>query len=163
MDDESLKAVEKFLFLGAMIDADGGCKMDIMHRLTLGRAAMTVQDKIWKDRDLSVDLKTRLVKALVFPFAMYGCESWTMRKEERGMIGSFEMWCWRHMLKVPWVVSRMNESILQQVGTTTSFLNLIEKQKLSYFSHVMRGDGLEKSIMMGMGDGSRGRGRPWTL
>jgi len=119
---------------------------------------MTGLDKIWRDRDLSVHLKTRLVKTLVFPVAMYGCEKTGVTKD-----GSFEMWCWRHMLKVPWVVSRMNESILQQVGTTTSFLNLIEKQKLSYFSHVMRGDGLEKSIMMGMGDGSRGRGRPWTL
>jgi len=85
-----------------------------------------------------------------------------MRIEERGKIGSFEMWCWMHMLRVPWVAKRTNEPILQQVGTTTSLLNLIAIQKLSYFSHVMRSDGLEKSIMLGMGDGSLGRGRPRT-
>jgi len=85
-----------------------------------------------------------------------------MRKEEQGKIGSFELWCWRHVVRGPGVVKRTKESILQQVGTTTSLLKLIAKQKLSYFGHVMRGNVFEKSIMMGMGDGSRGRGRPRT-
>ena len=112
------------------------------------------------DKDISVTTKTKLVKAIVFPVASYGCESWTTKKAEQKKIAVFEMWCWRKMLRVSWTEKRTNASIMQQIGTEPMLLNAITKQKLTYFGHVMRAEGLEKSVMMGMGDGQRNRGRP---
>ena len=131
-----------------------------MRRLTLGRIAMTSMSKIWKDSAISKSTKTRLVRALVFPIALYGCESWTTRKTEKKKIASFENWCWRRMLRVSWTDRRTNASIDEEIGSGTTLLNQALKQKLSYFGHVVRADGLEKSLMLGMGEGKRNRGRP---
>jgi hypothetical protein len=162
VDNEDIEVVKSFNFLGSTIEQEGDCRMEIGRRMSMGRAAMTGLSKIWKDRDISVATKSRLVKALVFPVMLYGCESWTTRKKERDRINAFEYWCWRRMLRIPWTAKRTNASIKEEIGAPLPLMNVIIKQKLSYFGHVMRSDGLEKSIMTGMGEGARGRGRPRT-
>ena len=112
-----IEVVQSFPLLGSTIHEDGDCKPEIPLRLALGRATMGGLDKIWKDKDISVTTKTRLVKAIVFPVASYGCESWTTKKADQKMIYVFEMWCWRRMLHVSWTEKRTNVSIMQQIGT----------------------------------------------
>src|SRR5260221_3350322 len=119
-------------------------------------------DKIWKDTNITKESKIRLVNALVFPVALYGCESWTIRQSERRKVDAFEQWCWQRMLRIPWTAKRTNRSVADQVNANMSLQGMITKQKLSYFGHVMRANGLEKSITLGMGQGQRGRGRPRT-
>ena len=157
-----LEVVRSFVFLGSTIEEDGDCKEEIKRRFALGRASMGGLEKIWKDKNITIQSKIRLVNALVFPVAVYGCESWTLRQYERKKIDAFEQWCWRRMLRIPWTAKRTNKSVADEVNTNLSLQGRIIKQKLSYFGHVMRANGLEKSIMLGMGEGQRGRGRPRT-
>ena len=161
VDGEKIGVVRDFIFLGAKIEDSGSCKGDILRRLALGRAAMTGLTKIWKDKDITITTKCRIVNALVFPVVLYGCESWTIRKAERRRIDSFELWCWRRLLRIPWTARRTNKSVIEEIKAINPLETLIKKQQLSYFGHIMRRENsLEKSIMLGMGGGSRKRGRP---
>ena len=161
VDGEKIGVVRDFIFLGAKIEDSGSCKGEILRRLALGRAAMTGLTKIWKDKDITITTKCRIVNALVFPVVLYGCESWTIRKAERRRIDSFELWCWRRLLRIPWTARRTNKSVIEEIKATNPLEALIKKQQLSYFGHIMRRENsLEKSIMLGMGGGSRKRGRP---
>ena len=121
---------------------------------------MTNLDSILKSRDITLPTKVRLVKAMVFPVVMYGCESWTVRKAERRRIDAFELWCWRRLLRVPWTARRSNQSILKEISPRCSLEGLMLKLKLQYFGHLMwRADSLEKTLMLGKIEGRRRRGR----
>ena len=146
------------LFLGgSKITADGDCSHEIKRCLLLGRKFMTNLDSIFKSRDITLPTKVCLVKAMVFPVIMYGCESWTVKKAERQKIDVFELWCWRRLLRVPWTVRRSNQSILKEISPGCSLEGLMLKLKLQYFGHLMRrADSLEKTLMLG-GIGGRRR------
>ena len=133
------------LFLGgSKITADGDCSHEIKRRLLLGRKVMTNLDSILKSRDITLPTKIRLVKAMVFPVVMYGCESWTLKKAECQRIDAFELWCWRRFLRVPWTARRSNQSILKEISPECSLEELMLKLKLQYFCHLMqRVDSLE--------------------
>ena len=118
LDGENVEIVRDFVFLGAKIEDSGSCKGDILRRLTLGRAAMTGLNKIGKDKDITITTKCRIVNALVLPVVLYGCESWTIRKAERRTIDSFELWCWRRLLRIPWTARRTNKSVIEEIKTT---------------------------------------------
>ena len=137
IDDETVETVSDFIFLGSKIDADGDCSHEIKSRLLLGRKVMTNLDSILKSRDLTLPTKVRLVKAMVFPVVMYGCESWTVKKAERRRIDAFELWCWRRLLRVPWTARRSNQSILKEISPGCSFERLMLKLKLQDFGHLM--------------------------
>ena len=145
-----MKTVTGFIFLGSEITVDGGCSHKIKICLLLGRKAMTNLDSIFKSRDITLPTKVRLVKAMVFPVVMYGCESWTVKKVECQRIDAFELWCWRRILSVPWTARRSNQSILREISPGCSLEGLILKLKLQYFGHLMqRVDSLEKTLMLG--------------
>ena len=145
---------------GSKITADGDCSHEIKRHLLLGRKVMTNLDSIFKSRDITLSTKVHLVKAMVFPEVMYGCESWTVRKAERRRIDAFELWCWRRLLKVPWTARRSNQSILMEISPGISLEGLMLKLKLQYFGHLMgRVDSLEKTLMLGGIGGRRNRGR----
>ena len=145
-----------FIFLGSKITADGDCSHEIKRRLLLGRKVMTNLDSILKSRDIPLPTKVRLVKAMIFPVVMYGCESWTVKKAECRRIDPFELWCWRRLLRVPWTARRANQSIL---NPGYSLEGLMLKLKLHYFGHLMRRvDSLEKTLMLGGIEGRRRRG-----
>ena len=152
---------ERFYFWGdSKITADGDCSHEIKRHLLLGRKAMTKLDSILKSRDIALLTKIRLVKAMVFPVVMYGCESWTIKKVEHQSIDAFELWCWRRLLRVPWTARRSNLSILKEISPEYSLEGLILKLKLHYFGHLMRRtDSLEKTLMLGKIEGRRRRGR----
>ena len=153
------ETVADFIFLGSKITADGNCSHDIKRRLLLGRKAMTNLDSIFKSRDISLPTKVCLVKAIVFPVVMYGCESWTMKKAERRRIDAFEVWCWRRLLRVPWTERRSNQSLLKEISLEYSLEGLMLKLKLQYFGHLMpRTDSLEKTLMLGKIEGRRRSG-----
>ena len=138
---------------------DGDCSHGIKRRLLLGRKVMTNLDSILKSRDITLPTKVCLVKAMVFPVVMYGCESWTMKKAERRRIDAFELWCWRRLLRVPWTARRSNQSILKEISLGISLEGMILKLKLQYFGHLMQSvDSLEKTLMLGGIDGRRRRG-----
>ena len=163
VDWEKVGVVRHFVFLGAKIYDSGSCKGEFLRRLALGRAAMTGLNKLWKDKDITITTKCRIVNALVFPVVLYGCESWTIRKAERRRIDSFELWCWRRLLRIQWTARRTNKSVIEEIKVTNPLEALLkcQKQQLSYFGHIMRRENsLEKSIMLGMGGGTRKRGRP---
>jgi len=160
IDGEEIDVVSSFQFLGSVITDNGECKEEIRRRLILGRTAMAELDKIWKDRNITRKTKVNLVKALVFPVAMYGCETWTMKVTDRKKIQSFEYWCWRRMLRIPWTAKKSNAFVKEQVQPNLSLEQMILKQKLTYFGHIMRGDGLEKAVITGMSEGARRKGRP---
>ena len=145
-----------FIFLSSKITANGDCSHEIKRRLLLGRKAMTNLDSILKSRDITLPTKVCLVKAMVFPVVMYGCESWTIKKAEHQRIDAFELWCWRRLLRVPWTARRSNQSILQEISPEYSLEGLILKLNLQYFGHLMkRTDSLEKTLMLGMTEGRR--------
>ena len=149
-----------FICLGSKITADGDCSHEIKKRLLLGRKVMTNLDSILKSRDITLPTKVRLVKALVFPVVIYGCECWTVKKAEHRRTDAFELWCWRRLLRVPWTARRSNQSILKEIGPGCSLEGLILKLKLQYFGHLMRRlDSLEKTLMLGGTGGRRRRGR----
>ena len=147
-------------FLGSKITADGDCSHEIKRRLLLGRKVMTNLDSIFKSRDITLPTKVLLVKAMVFPVVMYGCESWTMKKAESRRIDDFEIWCWRRLLRVPWTARRSNQSILKEISPECSLEGMMLKLKLQYFGHLMRRvDSLEKTLMLGGIGGRRRRGQ----
>ena len=140
--------------------ADGDCSHEIKRHLVLGRKAMTNRDSILKSRDITLPTKVCLIKAMVFPVVMYGCESWTIKKAEWQRTGDFELWCWRRLLRVPWTARRSNQSILKEISPGCSLEGLMLKLKLQYFGHLMRrADSFEKTLMLGKTEGRRRRGR----
>ena len=150
IDGETVETVSDFIFLGSKITADSDCSHEIKRRLLLGRKVMTNLDRIFKSRDITLPTKFRLVKAMVFPVVMYGCENWTMKKAECQRIDAFELWCWRRLLRVPWTARRSNQSILKEISSEYSLEGLMLKLKLQYFGHLMRRVGsLEKTRMLG--------------
>ena len=160
IDGETLETVSDFILGRSKITADGDCSHEIKRRLLLGRKVMTNLDSILKNRDFTLPTKVCLVKAMVFPVVMYGCESWTVKKAERRKIDAFELWCWRRLLRVPWTARRSNQSIIKEKGPGCSLEGLILKLKLQYFGHLMqRVDLLEKTLMVGGIGGRRRRGR----
>ena len=157
---ETVEIVSDFIFLGSKITADGDCRHEIKSHLLLGRKVMTNLDSILKSRDITLPTKVHLVKAMVFPVVMYGCESWTVKKAECRRIDAFELWCWRRLLRVPWTARRSNQSILKEIGPGISLEGMMLKLKLLYFGHLMqRVDSLEKTLMLGGIGGRRRRGR----
>ena len=147
IDGETVETVSDFIFLGSKITADGDCSQEIKRHLLLGRKVMTSLDSILKGRDITLPTKVRLVKALVFPVVMYGCEHWTVKKAEHWRIDAFELWCWRRLLRVPWTARKFNQSILKEIGPEYSLEELILKLKLQYFGHLMwRTDSFEKTL-----------------
>ena len=158
---ETVETVSDFIFWGSKITADGDCSHEIKRHWLLGRKVMTNLDSILKSRDITLPTKVRLVKAIVFPVVMYGCESWTVKKAECRRIDAFELWCWRRLLRVPWTVGRSNPSILKEISPGCSLEGMILKLKLQYFGHLLRRvDSLEKTLMVGGIGGRRRRGRP---
>ena len=144
---------------GSKITADGDCSHEIKRHLLLGIKVMTNLDSLLKSRDITLPTKVSLVKAMVFPVVMYGCESWTIRKAECWRIDAFELWCWRRLLRVPWTARRSNQSILREISPECSLEGLMLKLKLQYFGHMMwRADSLEKTFMLGMIKGRRRKG-----
>ena len=142
------------------ITVDGDHSHEIKRDLLLGRKAMTNLDSVLKSKDTTVVTKVRLVKAMVFPVVMYGCESWTMKKAEHRRIDAFELWCWRRLLRVPWTARRSNQSILKEISPGISLEGMMLKLKLQYFGHLMRrADSLEKTLMLGRIGGRRRRGQ----
>ena len=151
--------MSEFILGGSKITADGECSHEIKRRLLLGRKVMTNLDSIFKSRDITLSTKVHLVKAMVFPGVMYGCESWTVKKAEHWRIDAFELWCWRRLLRVPWAARKSNQSILK-ISPGCSFEGLMVKLKLQYFGHLMqRADSFEKTQMLGKIEGIRRRGR----
>ena len=154
------ETVADFIFLGSKITADGDCSYEIKRRLLLGRKVMTNLNSILKSRDITLSTKVRLVKAMVFPVVMYGCESWTIKKAEWWKIGAFELWCWRRLLRVRWTARRSSQSILKEMSPEYSLEWLMLKLKLQYFGHLMRrSDSFEKTLMLGGVGGRRRRGQ----
>ena len=154
IDGETVETVADFIFLGSKITADGDCSHEIKRRLLLGRKVMTNLDSILKCRDITLSTKVRVVKAMVFPVVMYGCESWTIKKAD-----AFELWCGRRLLRVPWTARRSNQSILEEISPEYSLEGLMLKLKLQNFDHLMRrADSFEKTLMLGMIEGRRRRG-----
>ena len=150
------KQWQTLFFLGSQITADGDCSHEIKRRLLLWRKAMANLDSILKSRDITLPTKVHLVKAMVFPVVMYGCESWTIKKSERWRIEAFELWCWRKLLRVPWTARRSNQSILKEISPGCSLEGLMLKLKLKYFAHLMRRNGsFEKTLMLGKIEGKR--------
>ena len=146
IEGETVETVSDFIFFGSNITADGDCSHEIKRHLLLGRKVMTNLDSIFKSRDITLPTKVRLVKAVVFPVVMYGCESWTVKKAECWRIDAFELWYWRRLLRVPWTATRSNQSILKEISPGISLEGVMLKLKLQYFGHLMRRvDSLEKT------------------
>ena len=159
IDGETVETVADFIFGGSRITADGDCSHEIKRHLFLGRKAMNNPDSILKSRDITLSTKAHLVKAMVFPVVMYGCESWTINKAEHRRIDAFELWCWRRLLRVPWTPRRSNQSILKEISPGCSLEGLMLKLKFQYFGHPMRRtSSLEKTLMLGKFEGWRRRG-----
>ena len=153
-----METVSDFIFWGSKITADGEYSHEIKRRLLLGRKVMTNLGSILKSRDITLSTKVRLVKAMVFPVVMYGCESWTVKKAECRRIDAFEVWCWRRLSRVPWTARRSNQSILKEVGPECTLEGLLLQWKLQYFGYLMRrSDSFEKTLILGKIEGGRKR------
>ena len=151
---------ERLYFFGSKITADGDCSHEIKRRLLLGRKVMTNLDSIFKSRDITLPTKVCLVKAMVFPVVIYGCESWTIKKAECWRIDPFELWCWRRLLRVSWTARRSNQSILKEISPGCSLEGMMLKPKLQNFGHLRRrADSFEKTLMLEMMEARRRRGR----
>ena len=137
IDGETVETVSDFIFLGSKVTADGDCSHEVKRWLLLGRKDMTNLDSILKSRDITLPTKVHLIKAMVFPVVMYGCDSWTIKKAECQRIDTFELWCWRRLLTVPWTARRSNQSILKEISPEYSLEGLMLKLKLQYFGHLM--------------------------
>ena len=156
---ETVETVRDFIFLGSNITANDDCSHEIKRCLLLGRKVMTNLDSILKGRDILLPTKVHLVKTMVFPVVMYGCESWTIEKAECWRIDAFEVWCWRRFLRVPWSARRSNQSILREISPEYSLEGLMLKLKLQYFGYLLwRTDSFEKTQMLGKIEGGRRRG-----
>ena len=163
IDGTHLSKVDSFNFLGALINREASCKEEIRRRISLGRAALGKLRKALKNSDISRNTKTRLIQTMVFPVVLYGCESWTLTKQERKKLDSFELWTWRRLLKIPWTARRTNASIIDEIKPRYSLEAIATKLKLAYFGHIMRSEySLEKDLMLGLREGSRKRGRQCT-
>ena len=160
IDGETVETVSDFIFWGSKITADGDCSQEIKRHLLLGRKVMTNQDSILKSRDITLPTKVHLVKVVVFPVVMYGCESWTVKKAERRRIDAFELWCWRRLLRVPWT-ARRSQPVHSEGDQPWDFFGRNDVNlKLQYFGHLMRRvDSLEKTLMLGGIGGRRRKGR----
>ena len=159
IDGETVETVADFIFMGSKITADGDCSHEIKRPLLLGRKVVTNLDNLLKSRDITLPTKVHLVKAVVCPVVMYGCESWTVKKVERRRIHAFELWCWRRLLRIPWTSRRYNQSILKEISPGISLEGMMLKLKLQYFGHLMRRvDSLEKTLILGVIGGRRRRG-----
>ena len=160
IDGETVETVSDVIFWGSKITADGDCSHEIKRHLLLGRKVLANLDSILKSRDITLPTKVHLVKAMVFPVVMYGCENWTVKKGECQRIDAFELWCWRRLLRVPWTAMRSNQSILKEISPGCSLEGLMLMLKLRYFGHFMRRvDSLGKTLMLGGIGGRRRRGR----
>ena len=160
---KTVETVTDFILGGSKITADGDCSHEIKKCLLLGRKVMSNLDSIFKSRDITLPKMVHLVKAMVFPVVMYGCESWTMEKAEHQRIDAFELWCWRRLLRVPWTARRSDQSILKEISPRCSLEEMMLKLKLQYFGHLTwRVDSLEKTLMWeGLGAGGEGNDRGW--
>ena len=159
VDGKTMETVREFIFLGSKITADGDCSHEIERRLLLGRKAMANLDRILKSRGIALPTKFCLVKAMVLPVVMYGCEGWTIKKAERRRIDAFELWCWRRLLRVPRTARRSNKSTLKEISPEYSLEGLMLKLKLQYFGQLIRrNDSLEKPLMLGKTEGRRRMG-----
>ena len=160
IDGETVETMADFILGGSKITEDGDCSQEIKRSLFIERKVMTNLDSILKSRDITLTTKVHLVKAMVFPIVMYGCESWTIKKAERWRIDAFEKLCWRKLLGVPWAARRANQSILKEISPGCSLEGLMLELKLQYFGHLMqRTDSLEKTLTLGKIEGRRRRGR----
>ena len=160
IDGETVETVADFIFGGSKITADGDCSHKIKRRLLLGRKVMTNLDSILKSRDITLPTKVHLVKVMVFPVVMYGCESWTVKKADRRRIDAFELWFWRSLLSVPWTARRSNQSILKVISPLCSLEGLMLRLKLQYFGHLMwKTNSFEKTLMLGKMKGRKRRGQ----
>ena len=149
IDGETMETVTDFISLGSKITAGGDCSHEIKRHLLLGRKAMTNLDSILKSRDITLLTKVHLIKGMVFPVIMYGCESWSIKKAEHQRIDAFELWCWRRLLRVPWITRRASQLILNEISPEYSLEGLMLKLKLQNFGHLMRrADSLEKTLML---------------
>ena len=154
-----VETVADFIFLGSKITADGDCSYEMKRCLLLRRKVMTILDSILKSRNMTLSTKVHLVKAMVFPVVMYGCESWTIKKAEGRRIDAFELWCWRRLLRVPWTARRSNQSILKEISPGCSLEGLMLKLKLQYFGHLIPSpDSFQKTLVLGKIEGRRKRG-----
>ena len=150
IDGEAVETVADFIFLGSKIIVDGDCSHEIKRHFLLGRKVITNLDSILKSRDITLPTKVHLVKAMVFPVVMYGCENWTVKKAECRTIDAFELWCWRRLLRVPWTARRSIQPILKEISPGCSLEGLMLKLKLQYFGHLMwRADSFEKTLLLG--------------
>ena len=157
-DGETVETVSDFILGASKITADGDCSHKIKRCLLLGRKVMTILDSILKSRDITLPIKVHLVKAMVCPVVIYGCESWTIKKAECQRIDAFELWCWRRLLRVPWTARRSNQSNLGEISPEYSLEELMLKLKLQYFGHLMqRADSFEKTFLLGKIEGRRRR------
>ena len=160
IDGETMEIVTDFILECSKITADGDCCHETKRRMLLRRKVMTNLDSVFKSRDITLPTKVHLVKAMVFPAVMYGCESGTIKKAEHWRVDAFELWCWRRLLRVPWTARRSNQSILKEISPGYSLEGLMLKLKLQYFGHLMRRtDSLEKTLMLGKIEGRRRRGQ----
>ena len=156
-DGETAETVSDFIFLGSKIIADGDCSHEIKRHLLLGRKVMTNLDSILKSRDITLPTKIHLIKAMVFPVVMYGCESWTIKKTEHRRIDAFELWCWRRRLSIPWTARRSKQSILKEINPEYLLEGLM--LKVQYFGHLMhRAGSLDKIRLLGKTEGRRRKG-----
>ena len=154
------ETVADFILGGSKITADGDCSHEIKRHLHLGRKVMTNLDSILKSRDITLSTKVHLVKVMVFPVVMYGCESWTIKQAEQWRIDAFELWCWRRLLRAPWTARRSNQSMLKEINPGCSLEGLILKMQLQYFGHLMwRADSFEKTLMLRKTESRRRRGQ----
>ena len=157
-----METVTDFIFLDSKITADGGCSHEVKRHLLLRRKAMIILDSIVKSRDITLPTKVCLVKAMVFSVIMYGCESWIIKKSECWRIDAFDLWCWRRLLRVPWMARRSNQSILKEISPEYSLEGLRLKLKLQYFGHlIQRASCLEKTLILGNIEGRMRRG--WQM
>ena len=153
-----METVRDLIFLGSKITANGDCRHEIKRHLFLGRKAMTNLDSILTSKNITLPTKVHLVKAMVFPVVMYGCESWTIKRAECQRIDPFELCCWRRLLRVPWTARRSSQFILKEISPEYSLEGLMLKLKLQYFGHLMRRtDSFEKTLMLGKNEGGRRR------
>ena len=160
IDGETVETVSDFIFGGSKITADGDCSHEIKRRLLLGRKVMTNLNSIFNSTDTTLATEVCLVKAMIFPVVMYGCESWTVKKAEHRRIDAFELWCWRRLLRVPRTARRSNQSILKEISPGCSLEGLMLKLKLQYFGHLMKSaDSVEKTLMLEKIEARRRRGR----
>ena len=156
IDAETMETVRNFILGGSKITADGDCSHKIKRCLLLGRRVMNILDSILKSRDITLQTKVCLVKAMVFPVVMYGCESWTIKKAEHQRIDAFKLWCWRGLLRVPWTARRSNQSIPKETSPGCSLEGLMLKLKFQYFGQLMgRADSFEKTLLLGKIEGRR--------